>query len=129
MEERIIYWLDLSDYDLETAQAMLQTKRYLYVGFMCHQAVEKAFKAMLSSKDCQQLPPKIHNLIRLAEQSKLFDEMSEKHKKTLFMLNPLNIESRYPTYKENLLKQLDEDKCSEILNNTKELILWIKEQL
>lgn len=80
MEERIIYWLDLSDYDLETAQAMLQTKRYLYVGFMCHQAVEKAFKAVLSSKDCQQLPPKIHNLIRLAEQSNLFDEMSEKHK-------------------------------------------------
>ena len=27
------YWVELSDYDLETA--MLQTKRYLYVGFMC----------------------------------------------------------------------------------------------
>ena len=26
------YWLELSDYDLETAQAMLDTKRYLYVG-------------------------------------------------------------------------------------------------
>ncbi|MEJ5265377.1 MAG: hypothetical protein WHT29_08695 [Bacteroidales bacterium] len=23
---------------------MLKTKRFLYVGFMCHQAIEKAFK-------------------------------------------------------------------------------------
>jgi hypothetical protein len=35
-EEKIAYWADLSDYDLETAKAMLQTKRYLYVAFMCH---------------------------------------------------------------------------------------------
>jgi HEPN domain-containing protein len=32
------YWLDLAKYDLETAKAMLYSKRYLYVGFMCHQA-------------------------------------------------------------------------------------------
>ena len=37
-EEKVNYWVELSDYDLETADAMLQTKRYLYVGFMCHQA-------------------------------------------------------------------------------------------
>lgn len=45
MDSKIKYWIDLSDYDLETAEAMLQSKRYLYVGFMCHQAIEKAFKA------------------------------------------------------------------------------------
>ncbi|MCK9450326.1 MAG: HEPN domain-containing protein [Bacteroidales bacterium] len=45
MEEKVKYWIDLSDYDLETAEAMLVSKRYLYVGFMCHQTIEKAFKA------------------------------------------------------------------------------------
>jgi hypothetical protein len=45
MEGKIKYWIDLSDYDLETAEAMLTSKRYLYVGFMCHQTIEKAFKA------------------------------------------------------------------------------------
>jgi HEPN domain-containing protein len=45
MESTIRYWIDISDYDLETAEAMLQSKRYLYVGFMCHQTIEKAFKA------------------------------------------------------------------------------------
>jgi len=38
-EEQITYWIELSDYDLETASAMLQTQRYLYVGFMCHQVI------------------------------------------------------------------------------------------
>jgi hypothetical protein len=32
--EKIQYWINLSDYDMETADAMLLTKRYLYVGFM-----------------------------------------------------------------------------------------------
>ena len=34
MEKKINYWIELSDYDLETAEAMLKSKRYLYVGFI-----------------------------------------------------------------------------------------------
>ena len=45
MDDKVKYWTELSEYDLETAEAMLRTKRYLYVGFMCHQAIEKIFKA------------------------------------------------------------------------------------
>lgn len=41
MEDKVKYWIDMSDYDFDTAKAMLETKRYLYVGFMCHQTVEK----------------------------------------------------------------------------------------
>ncbi|MGC9352319.1 MAG: HEPN domain-containing protein [Mariniphaga sp.] len=37
--------MELSDYDFETAKAMLETGRYLYVGFMCHQTLEKLLKA------------------------------------------------------------------------------------
>ena len=39
------YWKELADYDLDTAKAMLKSKRYLYVGFMCNQVIEKIFKA------------------------------------------------------------------------------------
>ena len=42
---RVRYWIDLAKYDLETAKAMNLTKRYLYVGFMCHQVMEKVLKA------------------------------------------------------------------------------------
>lgn len=39
-ERTVAYWLDLADYDLETAEAMHKTKRWLYVAFMCHQVIE-----------------------------------------------------------------------------------------
>lgn len=40
-------WMERVDYDLETARAMLKAGRYLYVVFMCQQAVEKNVKAIL----------------------------------------------------------------------------------
>ncbi len=44
------YWLDAAEYDLQTAKAMLETKRYLYVGFMCHQTIEKALKGVFVTR-------------------------------------------------------------------------------
>jgi HEPN domain-containing protein len=41
MEEKVKYWVELAEYDLETASAMLKSKRYLYIGFMCQQTVER----------------------------------------------------------------------------------------
>jgi HEPN domain-containing protein len=49
MDEKIKYWIDLSNYDLETAGEMLTTGRYLYVGFICHQTIEKIIKAYFTS--------------------------------------------------------------------------------
>ena len=46
MDDKVIYWVEMSDYDIETADAMLATGRYLYVGFMCHQTIEKILKAI-----------------------------------------------------------------------------------
>ena len=44
-EEKIKYWVDLSDEDLSVAQGLLKLKHSLYAGFMCHQCIEKIFKA------------------------------------------------------------------------------------
>lgn len=41
-------------------------------------------------------------------------------------LEPLNIEARYPTYKERLLRDMTEEKCREIIRRTEELYEWIK---
>jgi len=85
MDDKVKYWIDLSDYDLDTALAMLESRRYLYVGFMCHQTIDQ--------------------------------------------IEPLNIETRYPSYKERLLKSMNEQKGREILNETKQLQEWIKTKL
>jgi len=65
VSEKIIKnWLALAEYDITSAEAMLQTGRYVYVTFMCQQAIEKVMKA-LYVQEHQQTPPYTHNLIRL----------------------------------------------------------------
>lgn len=124
--DKVAYWLDGADYDLQTAHAMLQTKRYLYVGFMCHQAVEKALKGILVSRKPQEELPYIHKLVRLANLSGVSEEMSEEQLSLLDLLSPMNIEARYPMYKERLLGSLTEEKCGTMIQETEAMLVWLK---
>ena len=91
--EKVAYWLEIAEYDLETAKAMLDTKRYLYVGFMCHQAIEKILKAVYVAKFPSETPPYTHNLIKLARLSGIFDLLVPEQIFFVNKLEPLNIES------------------------------------
>jgi len=128
LREKVKYWIDLSDYDFETAEAMLSSGRYLYVGFMCHQTIEKIFKAYFCSK-FDEPSPFSHNLSFLAGKSGIGEIIPEDFKEFINLLEPLNIEARYPTHKEQLLKSLTITRCEEILIKTKELQIWVKERL
>ncbi|MBD5355831.1 MAG: HEPN domain-containing protein [Bacteroides sp.] len=128
MIDKTTYWIEMAEYDLETAVAMLNTKRYLYVGFMCHQVIEKMLKAYWS-KIFEEPPLKIHSLSRLAEKTALELDMTEQQLELIDSLEPLNIEARYPSYKERLMKSLNAEKCNELLKQTKELQIWIKSKL
>lgn len=97
MDGKVSYWMEMADYDFDTAKAMLATKRYLYVGFMCHQVVEKMLKAYWCHV-LEEPPLKIHGLSRLAEKSGLDKEMSETQADFIDELEPLKIEARYPSY-------------------------------
>ncbi len=118
--QKVTYWCEMSDYDLETAYAMFQTGRYLYVGFMCHQTIEKILKALWSYR-LTDIPPKTHSLSRLAEQIGLDIEFSEKQLDLIDQLEPLNIEARYPSYKERLMQSLTDHYCQWLLQQTSEL--------
>ena len=130
MNDYIEYWLELADYDLKAARAMLASKMYLYVGFMCHQTIEKALKAVIS-KGCaeDEIPPKIHNLVRLSDVSGLTEKMTPEQSALLERMNPLNIEARYPDYKRLIAAKLTNEYCQKLLTETEELLCWIKEQL
>jgi HEPN domain-containing protein len=128
MENKTAYWIELSDYDLITAEAMLKTKRYLYVGFMCHQTIEKAFKAYFTIFSDEAIPFS-HSLSYLAKKGRFYEDFSEEQKDFIDEIEPLNIEARYPSHKERLLKSLNEVKCKELLKKTKTLQEWIKMKL
>ena len=128
INEKVEYWLDIASYDMETAKVMLKGKRLLYVGFMCHQAVEKVLKAYYT-KVKENTPPFVHNLKRLSEESEIYIQFSEEQKDLIDELIPLNIEARYPTYKEKLLKSLSVEKCKLLIKQTEDLCNWIKQML
>ena len=127
-EEKVAYWLDIANYDLETAEAMYSTKRWLYVAFMCHQVIEKTIKAYWSSQ-LDDIPPYTHNHMRLAEGCGLYEKMSEEQKTFLEVITNYNIEARYPEDKAELARTLSPDNCRNLIDQTKQLQQWIKEKL
>lgn len=128
MIDKVKYWVELSDYDYETAEAMLRTGRFLYVGFMCHQTIEKILKAYFNTQFADPAPF-THSLSYIAKKATLYDSLTDSFKDLIDALEPLNIETRYPSYKEKLIKSLTKAKCEELLIDTKELQTWIKAKL
>jgi HEPN domain-containing protein len=128
MDEKIKYWTDLSEYDLETAEAMLTSGRYLYVGFMCHQTIEKILKAYFTGIKSDTVPF-THSLSYIAKKAEIYSMFSDSQKSFIDLLEPLNIEARYPADKDKIFNTLTYDKCADILIKTKELQKWIKEKL
>ena len=128
MDDKVNYWKDLSDYDLETALAMLNSKRFLYVGYMCHQTIEKIIKAYYS-KLKSEVAPFSHSLSYIAKKGGFYDSFSEDQQDFIDHLEPLNIEARYPSQKERLLKSLTYEKCKELIEKTQQLQQWIKSKL
>ena len=109
-EEKVAYWLDLADYDIETAEGLFVVKRWLYVGFMCHQVIEKTLKSYWC-KTRDDDPPYIHNF---------------EQQRTIAQLMPMNIEARYPEYKEQLLQRMTQEFCRQLIDDTRALQQWIR---
>jgi HEPN domain-containing protein len=127
-EERVKYWIELSDRDLDTADYLLKGGRNLYAGFMCHQAVEKILKGYFT-KIKEDTPPFIHNLTNLVEKTGLYNLMNEEQKTFIGSLNPLNIEARCPEYKGKIVQSLTNEIMQNILTNTKEFLQWTKQKI
>lgn len=74
-------------------------------------------------------PPYTHNLGYLSKESGIYKDLSKEQKDLLDILEPLNIEARYPTHKDMLFKSLTEKKCQELIDKTRNFISWIEKKL
>jgi len=119
-------WIDQAQYDLETAQAMLASGRYLYVLFCCQQAVEKALKAVIVRRTGT-LPPRVNNLRRLAEVAGI--ESKGKEVPFLGELSAYYIQSRYPEEIKAAGSTITKELATEVFSKTEESIRWILSML
>ena len=122
--DRANRWLEIVAEDMSVADDLFKTGHWLYVGFMCHQVIEKALKAYWCiCRDDD--PPYIHDHKRIAEGCGLYTKMDDAQKLFLTTIRQMNIEARYQEYKDNIAVSLDQEKATEILGTTKKMYEWI----
>ena len=116
-------WFFQSDYDLETANHMLQSGRNVYCIFMCHLSLEKALKGLFI-KRLNQFPPKIHNFMYFVE--KLALEPEDIHLYFLKWLNRMGVATRYAEDLKNMIKLFPNERTDKIYQQTIIIQQWIK---
>ena len=127
MDKIVAHWVERAEYDLGSAKAMLDTGRYLYVGYMCQQAAEKLLKAIIAQQNKENLP--IHNLSRLVEIAEIKNHLTSEQFNFLAELTPYCIEARYGDYKESLSEIVNEQKAKEIYEKTQEIFKWLYREI
>src|SRR4030042_1250291 len=120
-------WLDRVAYDIDTAKAMLQTSRLIYAIFMCQQALEKCFKALLAYKDREIIP--IHNLRRLAELAEVIREMDEPTLVKLDFLSSYYINAHYKEDLQQLSRGITESVARDFVQFSEGVIAWLCQKI
>ena len=121
-------WLDQVHEDISAAECLLQGGHWLYVAFLCHQALEKVLKAYyLATHDDD--PPYTHSHGRLLDICGLTDELPPENLRFIDFMVPMYIKARYPQQKLVAARLLDKETCLYIIDKTKELTQWIEEHL
>src|SRR5438874_2667688 len=119
-------WLRQADYDLETADFMLQGGRRFYAVFMAHLAVEKALKGIYQ-KRLNRTPPRTHNLRLLVDQAGL--QVPTDTEDFLLQLTHAQIATRYTENLAALQREFTPEVAGVILTKSKEVVVWAKTQL
>jgi len=127
--EEINYWLEIAQDDVRVAGRLIDSNDRLHALFFCHLGIEKMLKALYVRMNSTS-PPPIHNLVRLAMESKL--TLSGEDLEFLNELLRFNIEARYPKDRIKMRKTCTKKYSAEILQKVKKwrrrLIAEIRKQ-
>jgi len=127
-EDIVQKWLDHVHEDISAAECLFQGGHWLYVAFLCHQAIEKALKAYYVATNDDD-PRYTHSHGILLKDCGLDEELTDEQLSFIDSMVPMYIKARYPEEKEKVSRALDKEACKHILEKTKELTQWIEERL
>ncbi len=123
--DEVLEWLSQSEYDLGTAQAMLDSGRYIYAVFMCHLAVEKALKALVV-KRTGNAPPRTHNLVQLVGLAR--PVLADAETRFLTRLGAAGVTTRYPDELSKALKDYPPPVVREYVGKARGIVECLKKQ-
>jgi HEPN domain-containing protein len=79
-------WFKQADYDLETAETLFKSGKYIYTVFMCHLSIEKALKGLYAKK-FKKYPPK--NLLKQYKKNRVKKALSQTKELLLWLKEKL----------------------------------------
>jgi len=125
-EEKYEYWLDYAQYDLDSAEATYKAGRWLYVIFMCQQAIEKLIKGLYTLYVDDNIP-RVHNIRYLVERFEDKLPVGVPPDKYAFFdnLSKFYLNSRYPEFISKLGLQTTALEANAALTQTKEVFAWL----
>jgi HEPN domain-containing protein len=125
-QEKFEYWLDMAQYDLKIAGTMLANEHWLYVAFMCQQAVEKLVKGLYILYLDDNVP-RIHDIGKLVLnfKDKLPQEISAETSRLFDKLTGCYLNNRYPEYRKKLSAQMQEPVARALYTQTQEVFAWL----
>jgi HEPN domain-containing protein len=122
LRKQIDYWRDGSDEDMEVAREIIANQRYRHALFLAHLALEKIIKAHVT-KTTNEVPPRIHNLRRLAKVAGI--SLPQTRDDFLREFDRYQTEGRYPFQ----LPTIDPAVALQDFAGAEEMKEWFKNQL
>lgn len=123
VQQQIDYWRSGSQEDMEVAAELMEKQRSRHALFFAHLALEKMLKAHVTRKT-NDVPPRIHNLVRLVELSGLL--LSAEQRRFLERFDVYQLQSRYP--EEFKKVHIDPEDARQLLSAANEVIQWLTAQ-
>lgn len=124
LEEHAKYWLESAQHDLSVAEQLFLSGKYDWCLFIGQLVIEKTLKAIFVINNQNRIPPKTHNLLKLAELSRL--ALSQEQELFLDTINDFNIEVRYPEYKKEFYKTCTKEFAEDYFNKIVDVQKWLK---
>jgi HEPN domain-containing protein len=123
VDKQIEYWTTGSAEDLGAARILLE-QGYTRQGlFFAHLALEKMLKAHVVRAK-QEVPPRIHNLVRLTQLAGL--NLDDERERFLRRFDAHQLEGRYPDSQQVMI---DPARAKQQLQKATETVQWLKAQL
>jgi HEPN domain-containing protein len=121
--KHIAHWMNGALEEIAVSRDLLEKNRTRHALFFAHLALEKALKAHVC-RVTEDVPPRIHNLLRLAELAGL--EFGEEESALLTEANLHNIEGRYP---DTFSPEPSAEYAGKLIDRCESVVVWLKNQL
>jgi HEPN domain-containing protein len=122
ISKQVAHWRQLAEEDWAVAVDLVGDGRTRHGLFFAHLALEKLLKALVC-RHTQEMAPKIHSLVRLAELAGL--QPSPEQRDVLAEMNAFHLEGRYP---EALTPEPALEEAQAYVARAEEVLRWLTSQ-